>query len=1470
MPADADTDNEYEITVKVSDGSLSAERNVTVTVTDENEAPTITTTATTVNVAENSTAVDVDFEATDVDSNGESNDSGNTLTWSVETAAVGGKFTIDAMTGALSFTAAPDFEMPDDVGGTADDNKYVVTVKVTDNDIDGARTTANHESDTHQLTVTVTNVNEAPVITTTAATHTAFSVDENTATDVVIKTYEATDVDANIVLTWTLESEDAGHFTLTKNSTTGHGELKFKNVPDYEMPADDADNDGTDGDNVYDITVKVTDNHSPTGEKSLDVAVTVNDVNETPVITGDDSHDYEEIAYDNPGEGLGGDRIDLHIGTYGATDDDGDGITWGLSGADKDHFTIIQSNGELRWVIEPDFENPDDDGSNNVYDIVVEATDDNTTVTPHNQKGTFPVTVTVTNRDETPEVMGNETPDFAEIEWDATTADLVVETYEARDEEGETITWTLSGDDAGDFTITKNAMSSTGVLSFRQRPDYEDPMGTPLNPTDDPDNTYHIIVRATDGNTSVPNLTNVTDYEVTVTDVNERPDITEDFQPPQTYAEIEYDFSGTLPDVHTFTATDYDDGDTFSWTLTGEDAADLDIGGTSGVLTFDQTACTNDHHLPDFDEPCDGATGGSNTYNVTVVATDNHGKAEEYPVTITVTDVNEQPEFTGTVTTTVPLDEHDGTLDATGNETPYVATTIASYTARDEEGGVTWSLTGTDAGDFNIDSGAVTFAETPNFESPNDSGGNNVYEFNVVVTDVASQSPRLSVNQTVTVTVNDVEEAGSVFIAGGDESPGVDEFVTFNLSDPHDGHVNVERQSQSSWTVQRGSPGSWSTASGVLSRSSTHQYTAQEDDTGHQLRAAVTYEERRGTGKTATSAPTDVVTADPRVNVPPRIRDRALVTVEGPAVIDFGTIQATDRDGDSITFNLLEVDHHDLFEISSRGQLRAVQELDFEDGASLRITVTLSDGKDDDGNADDAVDVTAGLTIAVQDVGEPGVITFSSEQLEVGTQLTTTLTDDDGDVSGASWQWARSENGRTGWSNISGATSSSYTPVEADEDNYLRASADYTDRRGGGKRAEAVTAGAVPSENRRPAFPSTEDGARTVAENTRSGQSIGAPVAAEDPESDRLTYSLSGDDAAAFTIVSSTGQIRTKDSLDFEAKSTYSVTIEVHDGRDSAGQSSTDTDDTQDVTITVENVEEPSTVTLNSLTQTIQARVEVTAVLVDQDVVNQNGTTWQWSRSPNGRTNWVNIAGATSATYTLTLGADTGNYLRATVSYADGHGSGKTARAISSRVGEPPPVNSAPAFPTTEDGRREVPEDAVGGTAIGDPVTANDVNAGDLAVNDPLAYSLMGADAATFTINASTGRISLASGETLDYEGKRTHRVTVQVTDGRDQNGDDDNDAINDTQAVTITVTGVNEAPVVSGNETPSIQENSSATIATYSAADPERDTVQRHAHRPGRRRHRRLPAVGPVHQRQERLGRDRRRGVRQLRGDRR
>ena len=224
----------------------------------------------------------------------------------------------------------------------------------------------------------------------------------------------------------------------------------------------------------------------------------------------------------------------------------------------------------------------------------------------------------------------------------------------------------------------------------------------------------------------------------------------------------------------------------------------------------------------------------------------------------------------------------------------------------------------------------------------------------------------------------------------------------------------------------------------------------------------------------------------------------------------------------------------------------------------------------------------------------------------------------------------------------------------------------------------------------------------------------------------------------------------------------------------------------------------------------------MTATLEDDD--GPSNVTWQWARSTN-RSNWANIAGAISATFTP-ADTDTGNYVRATATYNDGEGSGKTAVRVSPRVGQPPPVNSAPAFPATEDGMREIPEDATGGTIVGDPVAAADFN------NDPLTYSLTGTDAALFTIGASDGQLRVATGAQLDFETKRTLRVTVEVTDGANSLGDPDGDAIDDRQNVTITLTDVNEAPEVSGDDSPSVVENTDRAVASYTAADPERDTL--------------------------------------------
>ena len=207
-------------------------------------------------------------------------DSADTLTYAL-TGTDAGSFEIDSdgqIATKTGVTHSFDFE-------DAGNNSFSVTVSVHDGkDVDGEPDTA--VDDTIAVTIDLTNVNEAPVITTTSAEFTAFDVDENTATSAVVKTYEATDPDADTTLTWSLEGTDAGDFTITPNAS-GHGELKFATVPDYETPVDgDTMND-------YDVTVKVTDDGIPDDrgaanqlDNTVSVTVTVLDVNEDdPAVT---------------------------------------------------------------------------------------------------------------------------------------------------------------------------------------------------------------------------------------------------------------------------------------------------------------------------------------------------------------------------------------------------------------------------------------------------------------------------------------------------------------------------------------------------------------------------------------------------------------------------------------------------------------------------------------------------------------------------------------------------------------------------------------------------------------------------------------------------------------------------------------------------------------------------------------------------------------------------------------------------------------------------------------------------------------------------------------------------------------------------------------------------------------------------------------------------------------------------------
>ena len=91
---------------------------------------------------------------------------------------------------------------------------------------------------------------------------------------------------------------------------------------------------------------------------------------------------------------------------------------------------------------------------------------------------------------------------------------------------------------------------------------------------------------------------------------------------------------------------------------------------------------------------------------------------------------------------------------------------------------------------------------------------------------------------------------------------------------------------------------------------------------------------------------------------------------------------------------------------------------------------------------------------------EAGSVAMSTTTVRVGTTITARLTDPDGGVTNTSWQWQRRPSGGS-WSNLSGATTSTYAASSADQGSQLRATVSYDDAHGTGKSATSAQQVAV-------------------------------------------------------------------------------------------------------------------------------------------------------------------------------------------------------------------------------------------------------------------------------------------------------------------------------------------------------------------------------------------------------------------------
>ena len=118
--------------------------------------------------------------------------------------------------------APPNFESPQ--GSGLDNNQYLINIQARDD---------NFNTSSLDVTVTVTDVNEGPEVTGRVSLTFTENVE---ATDRVLATYTGRDPEDPSADDHPVEpglGTDAGDFTINEN-----GELYFRNVPDYERPAD--------------------------------------------------------------------------------------------------------------------------------------------------------------------------------------------------------------------------------------------------------------------------------------------------------------------------------------------------------------------------------------------------------------------------------------------------------------------------------------------------------------------------------------------------------------------------------------------------------------------------------------------------------------------------------------------------------------------------------------------------------------------------------------------------------------------------------------------------------------------------------------------------------------------------------------------------------------------------------------------------------------------------------------------------------------------------------------------------------------------------------------------------------------------------------------------------------------------------------------------------------------------------------
>ncbi|VIO68212.1 Endo-1,3-1,4-beta-glycanase ExsH [Bradyrhizobium ivorense] len=899
-------------------------------------------------------------------------------------------------------------------------------------------------------------------------------------------------------------------------------------------------------------------------------------------------------------------------------------------------------------------------------------------------------------------------------------------TAASTDVNGGALTWSLTNSAGGAFTINP----TTGVITVA------DPSKIDFETA--PGHAYTVTAQASDGT-----LTSSQNFTIAVTDVAPSAPVDSNAA-ANTVAEGAA--AGTAVGI-TASSTDIN-GPAVTWSLTSDSSGGgFTINATTGVITV------ADPTKIDYE-----STAPGHTYTVTAQASDGTLTSSQ-SFTIAVSNVS--------ITTPVDADAAANTV----TEGAAAGTTVGiTASAVDPNGPATvYALIGdTSGGGFTINAstGVVTVADPTKIDYETAAG--HAYGITVQATsgaDVTTQSFSIAVADAAPSTPVDSDVTANSVIEGA--AAGTTVGITASSTDVNGPAVTYSLTGDTS-----GGGFTINATTGVITVSDPSKINYET--AGH----SYTVTAQASDGTLASSQTFTIAVGDIAPSVPVDSDATANSVSEGAAAgTSVGvTASSTDINGPAVTWSLIGDTSGGGFTINAATGVITVADptkLDYEStapGHSYAVTAQASDGTLTSSQSftiavtDAAPSVPVDSDVATNSIAEGAAngstvgVTASSIDVN-GPGVTYSLI---GDTSGGGF----TINAATGVVTVADSTKLDYETAAGHAYAVTVQASDGTLAS-----SQTFTIGVADVA---PTTPVDSDGAaNSIAEGAANGSTVGIVASAVDVNGPAVTYSLIGDTSGGgFTINAATGVITVADStkIDYETSGgSYTVTAQASDGTLTSSQTFTIA-----VTDVAPSIPVDGDATANSVAEGAAAgtTVGVTASATD---VNGPAVTWSLTGDTSGGGFAIN-----ATTGVITVADPTKIDFE---SSGGGHSYSVTAQAsdgtlTSSQTFTINVADVAPSTPVDADvATNTVVEGAANGTTVGITASATDVN------GPAVTYSLTGdTSGGAFTINATTGVISIADDTKVDYESSGgSYTVTVQASDG----------TLTSSQAFVIAVTDV-------------------------------------------------------------------------------